>query len=106
VLDGSFQIDGERTKGARHGVVRGATEREGGGPAVQHVEEALAARTGLELTEAGDAWLVCHTSDVGVTPRVSNPHDYVDHVFKRPKELVGTQNLDLIQSFQVLISMD
>jgi hypothetical protein len=86
-------------------VVRGVIEREGG-PVVQHVGEALAAGTGPELTEAGGAWPVCHASDVGVTPHFSNPHDYVDHVFKRPKELVGTQNLDLIQSFQVLISMD
>jgi hypothetical protein len=34
-----------------------------------------------------------------ITPRVSNLHDYVDHVFKIPKEFVEIQNLELSSKF-------
>jgi hypothetical protein len=34
-----------------------------------------------------------------VTPRVSNPHDYVNDMFKRPYVLMNFQILSQIQSF-------
>jgi hypothetical protein len=34
-------------------------------------------------------YLVYFVSEVFVTPRVSNPHDYVNHIFKRPQVLMN-----------------
>jgi hypothetical protein len=60
-------------------------------------------------------------SNVGVTPRVSNPHDYVDHIFKRHYELlefkIGIQNsklsslvycgsLSLVCNFFILLELN
>jgi hypothetical protein len=38
-----------------------------------------------------------------VTPRVSNPYDYVNHIFKRPLSVVEFPNLELNLKFSISV---